>query len=200
MAIDHFLEEEEGREEEEKEGEATTKKHGVAYIYFEYKERERQTPMHVLASLCKQLAAQTPTIPAELDKLYTKLAPTGKRPTFEALFPILTAILESFDKTFMVFDGLDECQMDTQRMPLLDLFLRMAENGARLFVTSRPHPEDIQEAFKDSAKIELRAKDQDIMAFIRQRIEERPRAKRMIQQAGYEDKIIPELIDFSQGM
>lgn len=177
--------------------------HGVAYIYFEYKEQERQTPIRVLASLCKQLAVQTPKLPTEIEKLYDGMAHSKKRPTFEVLFTILTIIFKSFDQVSLVFDGLDECDVETQRIGefgLLSLIRRMGEIGANIFVTSRPHPEDIQEAFGESAKIELLAKEKDIAAYLQQKIDEKPRVKRMVQQANYQDKIIPELVGLSRGM
>lgn len=186
--IDHFLKE------------ATTKKYGVAYMYFEYKEREQQTPMNILASVVRQLAAQIPTLPTEIEALYDRLESKGGRLNFEGLYTALTATLKSFDQVFLVFDALDECDARGQRRELLPLFHRMKKSGASLFVTSRQYPEDIQESFRDAAKIELSPKEEDIGAFIQQRIDEDARARRLVRQAKCENRIVSELVDTSQGM
>lgn len=98
---------------------------------------------------------------------------------------------------FLVFDALDECD---QRKGLLPLLHRMGKGGANLFVTSRQHPEDIQASFHSSAKIKLSAQDNDIRIYIEQKISEHSRARRLVQQARCQDKIVSELIDCAQGM
>lgn len=187
-AINHFDEE------------ATAKNYGVAYTYFEYKERGRQTPVNILASLVTQLASQIPELPAEIEKLHSKLESRGKKPMFDELYNALVATFKSFDQIFLIFDALDECDPKSQRRELLPLFHRMRKSGARLFVTSRQYPEDIQESFHDSAKIELIPKKEDIRIHIQQRIDGDGRARRLIQQAKCQDRIISELVDSSQGM
>lgn len=169
-------------------------------MYFEYTEREQQTPVNVLASLVRQLAAQTPKLPAKLEDLYEKLESKGKKPKFEELFTALVATFESFGQVFLIFDALDECDPRNQRRELLPLFHRMRKSGASIFVTSRQYPEDIQESFRDSAKIELSPKENDIGAYIQQRIDEDARARRLVRQAKCQDRIVSELVDGSQGM
>lgn len=189
VVIDHFIEG------------ATTKNYGVAYMYFEYKERELQTPTNILGGLVRQLVGQVPELPAEIEKLFDKLESRGgKKPKFEELYNALTVIFRSFDQVFLVFDALDECDPKTQRKGLLPLFHRMRKSGANLFVTSRQYPEDIQASFSEEAKIELVPTEEDIGAYIRRRIEEDSRAKRLVRQAKCQDRIVPELVSSSQGM
>lgn len=76
----------------------------------------------------------------------------------------------------------------------------MKKSGANLFLTSRQHPEDIQESFRGSTKIELFAREEDIRTYVQQKIEEHHRAKRLVQQGGCREKIISELVDCAQGM
>lgn len=102
---------------------------------------------------------------------------------------------------FLVFDALDECDQEKQRKVLLPLFHRMGEEGgASLFVTSRQYPEDIQESFRDTTKIGILAKDEDIRSYIQQQILENPRARRLVLQAGCEGEIVSGLVDCAQGM
>lgn len=161
--IDHFRE-------------ARTENYGVAYIYFDYKERDRQRPAHVLASLVKQLARQIPTLPAEIASLYSK----GKPPSVRELCTTLVSTFKLFGRVFLVFDALDECDQRAQRNELLPLFHEMGKGGASLFLTSRQYPEDIQESFHAVARVKLLAHAEDIRSYIQRKITETPRAKRLV--------------------
>jgi hypothetical protein len=77
----------------------------------------------------------------------------------------------------------------------------MGDDGASLFLTSREYPEDIQSSLDDkSTKLKLSANDQDIHNYIEQKIEENPRAKRLVRDGGIKDRIISELTKCSDGM
>lgn len=181
--------------------EAQTSNYGVAYVYFDYNEQNQQKPIHVLASLVKQLASQLPQLPTYITDLKAKHTKEGdKRPTVDELYSCLLSTLKSFSQTFLVFDALDECNQKSQRKGLLPLFHRMGKSGINVFLTSRQHPEDIQYSFRDSAKTELRANDEDVKQYIQQKIDEHPRAKRLVERGGCEDKIISELTNCARGM
>lgn len=154
----------------------------------------------MLSILLKQLATQIAHLPTGIASLYNKLQPKDEKPTLEEVYNALIEASRSFSRVFFVFDALDECRPDTQRRQLLPLFQRMGKDGIRLFLTSRPHPEDIQNALCDAARIELSAQEQDIVAYIEQRINDNPRIRRLIQQAKCKDRVISELVDCAQGM
>lgn len=180
--------------------EAKTANFGVGYIYFDYKEQEQQKPIAVLSSLVKQITSQLPHLPAEIEKLYDDLRFQEKRPTMEELYIALVAASKNFSRTFFVFDALDECDQQSQRRELLPLFHRMGEDGISLFLTSRQHPEDIRESLHGVAKIEITAKEEDIERYILAKIEENPRAKRLVQLGKCKERIISELIHCARGM
>lgn len=177
-------------------------KYGVAHIYFDYKEESRQTPAYVLASLVKQLAYQIPDLPGAIEDLHNKREPEGKRPTIEELYSVLLSTTKSFPHVFLLFDALDEYNQENKRGELLELFHRMCEPGAGIsvFLTSRPHPEDIQDSLRDATRIEILAKEDDIRTYIREKINKSPRAKRLVHQANLCETIISELVDCAQGM
>lgn len=176
--------------------------YGVAHFYFDYKERDRQRPIDVLASLVKQLARRIPYIPTDIEALHDKheLDPEERAPTFEELYASFLTVSKSFTHVFFILDALDECDKNNQRRELLPLFHRMGRDGASLFLTSRQYPEDIQESFRGISRMELSAKQEDIRIYIQGKINENSRAKRLVQQAKCEDRIISELVDCSQGM
>lgn len=174
------------------------KDYGVAYFYFNYTDQGQQKPVNVLASLVRQLASQTTQLSCNVKDLYRQVGLRGKRPTSDKLFSTLIS-LKSFDQIFLVFDALDECNQE-QRKKLLPLFHMMGECGINIFLTSRHHPEDIQYYFRNSPKVELQAHPGDLELYIQQKIEDNPRAKRLITQGECKDKIISELIDCANGM
>lgn len=174
--------------------------YGVAYIYFDYKEQEDQRPIHILASLVKQLASQLPHLPKEVEDLHDKLRYQGKRPGLEELYATLLVTFQSFGRVFFVFDALDECDPQSQRKKLLPLFHRMAGDGASIFLTSRQYPEDIRQSFGDAKKINLAAKEEDIRTYIQEKIGENSRAERLIGQGDCKERIISELIKCAKGM
>lgn len=179
---------------------APAENYGVAHIYFNYKEQKQQRPIDVLASFVKQLAFQLKDLPQEIRNLHIKCTEAGERPTFEELYTVLITTHKSYAQTFFVCDALDECDQRSQRRELLSLFHCMGENGMSVFMTSRQHPEDIQDSFRKSAKIELQAKEEDMRRYIEQKINDNPRAKRLVRQGKCQDKIIAELTGCAKGM
>lgn len=126
--------------------------------------------------------------------------PERKKPTIDELYVALLEVSELFARVFFVFDALDECDPDGQRRELLPLFQRMGKDGFCVFLTSRPHPEDIRAALCDAAKIELAAQGQDIVAYIKGKIEGNSRARVLVQSAECQDMIISGLVESAQGM
>lgn len=157
-------------------------------------------PVHTLSCLVKQLAIQAPHLPVAVEKLYERLDSEGKRPNLKELYSVLISTFGSFDRVFLIFDALDECEQKTQRKELLPLFHRMGSDGASLFLTSRQHPEDIQESFKEVFKLQLSARAEDIRSYIQEKISKNSRAKRLVQRGKCEDKIVSELTRCADGM
>lgn len=186
--IDHLLDE------------APTSHYGVAYVYFDYKERDQQQPVKVLASLVKQLVLQIDEIPAEIEALYDKLERQQKRPKLTDIYAMLLVVIKSFSQTFIICDALDECDQDDQRRELLPLFHRMGNDGINLFLTSRRHPEDIQDSLQGSAQVELSAQAEDITSYVEQKINDNPRARRLFGQGNLKDRLISELTGHTKGM
>lgn len=185
--IDHFQDQ------------AKRKNHGVAHIYFNFNEQNQQMPVHVLASLIKQLAYQIPQLPAEIEQLHDELEPENKAPTLERLYAALAVTFKSFDRIFLAFDALDEYNL-RQRGQLLPLMHKMGKDGASLFLTSRDYLEDIQDSLRDVTRIKISATADDIRHYIQERIRNSPRTKRLVGQGNCEGRIITELTDCAGGM
>lgn len=179
-----------------------TENYGVAHIYFEYNEQERQKPITILSSLVKQIASRIPHLPEGLADLYDKLRSKNQRPSFEELYATLLDVSKCglIERVFLVFDALDECDLKTQRRELLQLFQRMGANGFSVFLTSRPHPEDILDSLVGAAQIVLSAQAEDIATYVKDRINRNPRARRLVQKSKCLDRIVSELTKYAKGM
>lgn len=176
----------------------TSEINGAAHMYFDYKDQEQQKADDVLSSLVKQLAYQLPCPLKELEELYEKKESKDRRPTTEELFNILLIIFASFNRVFLIFDALDESD---QRNEILPLIQRMSMKEVNVLVTSRPYPEDIQALFgHNTIKVEILAKEEDIVKYIEEKIDENPRAKRLVELGDCRGKIVSELVDCAKGM
>lgn len=176
---------------------AETVNYGLAYIYFDYREQNRQEPEHIIASLTKQLGSQTLGLPIEIQELHDRLTPTRERPTYEEIFTALLSTFESFDRVYFVMDGLDEIKDLGKRKKFLDLCHRISKYGVRFWFASRKdeHSTDIEASMNEAeaARIELRVDQDDIKKYISERIDGTPRAKRLVQQGKSKEKIIEAL-------
>lgn len=178
--------------------------YGVAKFYFDYKQQNEQTPVRVISSLAKDLAMQQRNLPDELEKLHDKLEHRGKKPSFDELLNVLISLFSRFERVFLVFDALDECNEKGHRKKLLSLLHTMRAGGAHIFATSRHYPEDIQRPFSGVARIELTATGGDIKKYVLGKIEESSRLTSLVEQAGpvsdLKGKIVLELIECANGM
>lgn len=174
--------------------------YAVAYVFFDYMERDQQQPKNVLYCLITQLACQTRSFSNLSRKLWSRLKDRQREPTLEKLSANIIEISKSFDRVFLVLDGLDECDQTKQRNDLLPIFHALAKGNISVFLTSQIQPGDIQRSLHMVPKIDLSAKDEDIRIYIEQTIDSSPRAKRLLEQGKCRDKFVAELTACAGGM
>jgi hypothetical protein len=134
----------------------------VAYVYFDYKDRARQTPEVILAELIKQLAFRRTDLQADaspsqhIEEMYDKMHPKGRQPAMSDLRELFISIAADFSEVYLIFDALDECNEDERNVLLSFVMqLQLARKGDlrfKIMVTGRPH---MQRAFADAAALEL---------------------------------------------
>ena len=148
----------------------------VAYFYFDYYEQghnaqDYQLDDGMLASLLKQLALTRAGLPGPVLDLHQRMTRQQRQPKQEDLEEALLLTCSEFDRVFVVIDALDECNK-TQRNAVLRALINMSQcSQVSIFVTSRPHAEDISKAFKESHKIVIEAKPSDIKKYVYKKIE-----------------------------
>ena len=184
---------------------------GLAYVYFDYKDRARQTPENVLAELIKQLEFQLtylindmPPLP-HIQKIYANLLKEGKRPALVDLQQSLLSIGAAFDEVYLVFDALDECDEQTQRSVLLPFimglpFKRGGTKGFRILVTARPYCTDIQSELEPHAlQLPIAANVEDMELAVREKIAV-AKQKRVTVSAQLEEEIVSAVLEKAAGM
>ncbi|KAH6853293.1 nucleoside phosphorylase domain-containing protein [Chaetomium sp. MPI-CAGE-AT-0009] len=145
---------------------------GIAYLYCNFKWKDRQSAEDLISSVLKQLAQGRSTLPQSLKSLHDKHKSKTTRPSFDEISMALHSVASEYTRVFVVIDALDECQAsDGCRDRLLSEMLALqAKCGANLFVTSRDIPE-ITAKFTQSMKVEIRASDEDVRRYIEEHIE-----------------------------
>jgi hypothetical protein len=150
--------------------------------------------------LVRQLADRLAELPTKLEELFDDLKPKNQQPSLDQLNDILLAVSKKFSAVYIVCDALDECDQDKQRKELLPKLIQMGGSGLNLFITSRPYPEDISESFDGIGKIDLLAREEDLHAYIQEKIDTTPRARGLIRGSKYEGEIISALAEAAGGM
>ena len=173
---------------------------GVGHIYFEHQEQKQQTAFAVLASLAKQLLSQIPPagFPKDIEAKYQREKSQHASPS--DLINILLAMPKWFARVFVVCDGLDEMDQQEQQK-LLPLFHKMKASGIALFLTTRPHPSDIQESFQDASNIELVPKEHDIRRYVEERLLANTRFWGIQQDSScLKNQIVSKIVDSTAGV
>jgi len=179
-------------------------------MFCNYKERNEQTVINLIASLLKQLVQQRGTVSENVRTLYDKHVDRNARPTQSEFEKALQSEIAYYSKVFIVVDALDECPevtvdgdephagKDPIRANLL--WSLRSLNKTRLMVTSRFIP-TIEIEFEESSRLEIRAHDEDIQKYIEGRI---PKERRLLRHVKADQKLRGDLarkiIHSSQGM
>lgn len=145
----------------------------IAYVYCNFKRKDEQKIEDLIASLLKQLAQVRPSLPVAIKQLHDRHTPKRTRPTLEDMSRALLSVIFEYSRVFIVVDALDECQTsdDCRARFLSMLFDLQAQSKIHLLATSREIP-DINEKFKGSLHLEVRASDFDIRRYLEGHIAE----------------------------
>jgi len=145
---------------------------GTAYIYCSYKEQQMQKPEDLLSSLLKQLAQQRPTMPTNVERLFTRHEAKKTRPLLKEIIEALDSTIRLYSKIFVVIDALDECyelKGDGDNGLLSAVSNLQNQTPLHLFATSR-HVEKITSRFRGCMFKEIRAQDDDVLRYVNARM------------------------------
>jgi hypothetical protein len=141
----------------------------MACIYCNYKERDMQTSVNLIASLWSQLVQSQDALSDDVQALYKLHSRKGTRPTLSEVSKMLQSETGRYLKIFVVVDALDECPEDNGSRKSLLKELRALQPTINLMVTSR-FIDTIAREFKGMIQLEISASVDDIQAYVRGRI------------------------------
>ena len=152
----------------------------VAYFYFDYYEQSHiaqnyQLDDGMIAILLKQLAFKhlvlSKRLPGPVLDFHQKMTRQQRPPKHEDLQEALLLTCSEFDRVFIVIDALDECNK-SQKSAVLRALSKLCQcSPVSMFITSRPHAEDISRVFKKSHKKVIEAEPSDIEKYVHDKLD-----------------------------
>ena len=87
---------------------------------------------------------------------------------------------KAYEKCFVVIDALDECKHQAHREEIIRVLKDLPIEKTRIFVTSRPHTQDIKVYFKDALRVDIKASETDIKHYCSCMIDQSPNGTDLI--------------------
>ncbi|KAJ7269782.1 ankyrin repeat-containing domain protein [Mycena rebaudengoi] len=140
----------------------------VGFFYFDFKDKTDHAVERALRRIVLQLAAQSRCHYEILDAQYN-LSGGQTLPTYDDLQRILEELLRQLERTYIIFDGLDECA-DNEQVQIITLISRLqkwTESPLHLLFTSQPRAV-FSDGFKDvtCVYVESDVMQKDIRLFV----------------------------------
>jgi hypothetical protein len=171
----------------------------VAYFYFDFR-NEKQHMDLMLRSIIWQLSGWSPSPYSSLDQLYKTLGNGTIQPQHVHLQGVLENLLSELDQTYIVIDGLDECNKTDWKhlIEFIHSLCHPAKNAPHLLFTSQPL-EEFQTAFKDVTFIELGSwvSNDDIRSFVGSEV---PRVGNWASDENYANDVTEQIVQKNNGM
>lgn len=159
----------------------------VAYIYFDYKDKDTHNVSAVSYSILRQLLEYIDRIPQSIQQFYDSpnRERKGDHMSVDQCVSIIQAVCRNMDRVFLVFDALDECPIHDDRAnelrsKMIALIRRMSDSMT-ICVTSRPHLALTHE-LDDCACLEVRATDGDMRAYLNARMSDHKILRKILDQ------------------
>ncbi|KAH0536690.1 hypothetical protein FGG08_006456 [Glutinoglossum americanum] len=172
----------------------------IAYIYCSYKEQEDQTVVNLIASLLQQLVQRNPIISDEVMSLHRSHIRKRTRPKLDEYSSLLQSEVCRFSKVFIVIDALDECPESKRTRDNFLVEVRKLQPRIHLLVTSR-HVSTIEREFEKSARVEIRASDEDVKRYLEGRVKTEGRLVRHVKaDPALQDTIVNTIAEKAKGI
>ncbi|KAJ7572128.1 hypothetical protein C8J56DRAFT_876788 [Mycena floridula] len=169
----------------------------VVCIYCDYNQKSSQTSTQLLGNILKQLVEPQKSISGHLISLHKTCMSQKRHPTIPELMDALHREVQSYSSVYIVVDALDECSDRAQ-----DLFISTKPNSGlqslsdtvQILITSR-NIFSISQALNAQTRLDIEAPDKDIQTYIKSRILEEDRLKRLIKgDTVLESEIITQIL------
>jgi len=179
--------------------EAYSAQSAVAFFYFDFR-NDRQHINLMLRSIIWQLSGQSPSPYSTLNQLYKTLGNGIIQPHLLHLQDVLENLLAELGQTWIVIDGLDECNKPDWKhlIKFIHSLCQPGRDKLHLLFTSQPL-EEFRHAFQDVTFIELGSavSNSDIGSFIGSEI---PKMGDWASDENYANHVTKQIVQKSNGM
>lgn len=185
---------------------ANNPRKALAYFFCTYRDANTQQSTSILSSLCSQLARQNENAFQILQEYHHELTPERQlqaQPSTKKLIKVLRKMSFSFDRVYLIVDGLDECaqQVEDCVESLAALLPSPQDETLNLALLSRdeiPIREIVGDQFQN---VEIEAHTEDIDRYVAHELDQRiDLGKLRLNDLALKDKIRRRLVDGAKGM
>ena len=177
----------------------------VAYFYFDFNDSTKQYHDQMLRSLIIQLFSNHQSIPEPLLFLFKSCQNGAKPPPTKDLEALLKALIDLYEKTFIVLDALDECEDRQELLNFIDSAIAWTSRKLNLIMTSRKLKEfedffDAEMEERSRLSIQNEKVDEDIRSYVHAKLQSDRKFKRWRGQPKVREEIETKLMEKSGGM
>ena len=177
----------------------------AAYFFFDFNDGTKQYLDKMLRSLIVQLFSNHQSIPEPLISLFMSCQSGARPPQTKDLEALLKALIDLYDKTFIVLDALDECEDRQELLNFIENAIGWKSQKLNMIMTSRKL-KDFEDFF--DAELDERSRlsiqnaevDEDIRSYVRGKLQNDRRFKRWRGQPKVREEIETRLMEKSDGM
>lgn len=179
--------------------------YAVVYFYFDFNDDEKQLHEKMIRSLISQLSAQSGNASKLLETLFSSCLHGERQPTRHSLLLTLRKMVEEFAETFIILDALDECVERKELLADIKEIAKWKLGKLHMLVTSRREI-DIERSLgplindHDEVCIQDDLVNDDIRAYVRQRLETDEELARWRSRPEVQDEIETKLMEKANGM
>jgi hypothetical protein len=170
----------------------------IAFIYCNYRLQEKQDLANLLASLLRQVANRSSSVPKPVKQLYDRHMTYKTRPSCEDLRLALHEVIGWFRRVYIVIDALDEYQSNGPQLDLIQVLSELQRDVALSFIVTSRHVPEVKAAFDTWPCLEISAVTEDLETYIKESNHKFPDDIR--QDEKLQCEIRAQLTDICQGM
>lgn len=182
---------------------STGNKNLVCYYYCDYSDKPSLSMTHVIGSLIKQILEHL-----DLDQFGEDFKCPYRddrdTPTHDEGSRYLQGLLDNFERTYFILDGIDELDATNQThlLALIDLLMNRTRQMVKVFVTSRTEEFRVKESLKQYPSVHLSSKhvDDDIAMFIKDEIRQISAPHPLTFDSELKDEVVQKLVKGAKGM
>ncbi len=174
----------------------------VSYIYCNSRDADKSNSTILIGTILKQLCLQQNKLPTLLEALHDRLEKErSKIPSWNELADLILPTVSKFKQTFIVVDGLDECEESEK---LSRLLLDLVESTAirlKIYVSSRSESRQTR-LFRNFPSIVITSgTTDDLILFVKSEIEDQIKNdKLLLSDARLKYEIVASLVSKADGM